>query len=168
MKQLITIIFVVCINFSVVAQKEHGITNVGINTGVSILTASTYYKPNIHLGAYMGFATKSAKDNITANVNYSSFRFKLFNKDLYNVMDIKGGYKFFPSKQVPFYFHPGAGIGFNLAGGDPSLALSLDLGYQPKLGNNSLNIFARYSHYGIQSTLSFVNFGVGYQFNTKK
>jgi hypothetical protein len=113
---LVYFLFITIYN-STIAQK--GIPSFLINAGNTItLTGSSFYKPGLHLGGIFGYGISNKKnDALTIGAGYHSFVNKRITSDIVKMMDIKAGFRFFPSAKVVVYIHPNAGIGFFFAEG---------------------------------------------------
>ncbi len=163
---LVCFLFITICN-SIIAQKS--IPSFLINTGTTItLTGSSFYKPGLHLGGIFGYGISSKKnDALTIGAGYHSFVNKRITSDVVKMIDIKAGFRFFPSAQVAVYLHPNAGIGFfaDGSGGKANTSAGVAVGYLPKIGNDNLNIFAAFNKIGFTSGVSLLNLGLGYQFN---
>lgn len=166
------IIFSVCIIlFGINVQAQKGMVSALVNFGTTItLTESSYYKPGLHLGGIFAYGvSKEKSDALTLGAGYHTFKNKLLTNDVVKMMDIKIGYRFFPSEKAHVYLHPNIGTGFfaDGSGSNANVAVGVALGYMPNLGNGNLNVFAAYNKMSFNSGVSLLNLGAGYQFNFK-
>lgn len=171
MKKIITTsLLLLVINYCTLAQK--GTISAGINAGTTIvITEAKNYTPGLHLGAIVAYGVSNEKnDALTVGVGYHTIKFKFATSGGLNMVDIKIGYRFFPSAKAAVYFHPNAGVGFftgYYGEKKANVNLGMALGYLPKVGKGNLNIFAAYNKFSFSPALSLLHLGVGYQFNFK-
>lgn len=168
-KKTILLILLILVGNYIIAQKRS--TSLELNAGTTLpLTESSFYKPGIYLGAIFSYGVRSEKnDALTFGAGYHTFKNKKLTSDVVKMMDIKAGFRFFPSSKTPIYLHPNVGIGFfaDGSGGKANPAAGLTLGYSPKIGTGNLNVFAAYNKMSFSSGLNLLNLGIGYQFNFK-
>lgn len=167
MKKQIAILLILTVLFSLstIAQKKP--SSFGISAGTSIVLSNTQLKPGIHAGLSITVPTKKETGEVVVGLDYNNFYSKLVSGAHADYADIKVGYRFFPAKETPFYLQPAIGVAVNTAPFSPTLAVVMDIGYLPKAGTGKVNVFGRYNHLGAGNGLSFVNFGLGYQFGKK-
>ena len=167
----ITIISLLLIATSNYIFAQKGTVSALVNAGTTItLTESSFYKPGVHLGAMVGYGVSAEKnDALTFGAGYHTFKNKRITSDVVKMMDIKLGFRFFPSAKAAVYLHPNLGVGFfaDGSGGKANAAAGVTLGYLPKIGNGNLNIFAGYNKISFSPDISLLNLGIGYQFNFK-
>lgn len=170
MKEIIITIYFISINAITLAQKK--LLTIGGDLGTTIiLTESSYYKPGLHFLGILGYGVSTARqDAVTLHGGYHSFINKRAANDVVKMVDIKLGYRFFPSSKVPIYLHPNAGVGFfaDGTGGKSSASAGMMLGYLPKVGSGNINVFAGFNRISFSNAISLFNLGAGYQFNFGK
>lgn len=165
-KDLILTIVVLLVSSMSFAQKLP--VSFGINAGLNLpVSDASVYKTGIHLGLVASFPISESKDAIIGTADINTFPNKRISNDVVKLIGVKAGYRFFPVKNAAFYFQPAIGVGFSADGssGKASFATTIDIGYLPQLGNGNLNVFGRFNRYNNGGGISFVNLGVGYQFN---
>lgn len=162
--------FFVVLGYYAIAQK--GTVSLSGNAGTAItLTEASYYQPGLHLVGMLGYGVSAVRqDAVTMHGGYHSFINKRAANDVVKMVDIKVGYRFFPSSKVPIYLHPNAGVGFfaDGTGGKPSASAGMMLGYLPKVGSGNINLFAGFNRISFSNAISLFNLGAGYQFNFGK
>lgn len=170
LKRILLLLAFIVLENSLIAQKGTVIVS-GIAGATVTLTESSFYKPGLHLMGLVGYGVNSSKqDAVTAHVGYHSFINKRATGDVVKMMDIKIGFRFFPSANVPVYLHPNVGVGFfaDGSGRNASASAGIMLGYLPKIGGGNINVFAGFNRISFTDGISLFNLGAGYQFKFKR